>query len=113
MDDALLERSRDGLVLSSDRRRFRLDVVHDLLRSTPWTGGMSRDVLERAVANSLCMGVYDLDRQVAFARVVTDLATYAYLTDVVVDEPYRRRGLGRWMVECVLEHPELQGLRRI
>jgi ribosomal protein S18 acetylase RimI-like enzyme len=75
---------------------------------------MTRPQLERAIANSLCIGVYDsAATQLGFTRAVTDLATYAYLTDVIVDESARGRGIGSWMVEAVLVHPDLQGLRRI
>lgn len=74
---------------------------------------MTREQLERAIENSVCVGVYDGMRQLAFARAVTDLATYAYLTDVIVAEVARGGGIGSWMVEAMLEHPDLQGLRRI
>jgi len=74
---------------------------------------MTRPVLERAIENSVCFGVYDATRQLAFARAVTDLATYAYLTDVIVADEVRGRGIGSWMVEAILVHPDLQGLRRI
>jgi ribosomal protein S18 acetylase RimI-like enzyme len=74
---------------------------------------MTRERLERAIENSVCIGVYDGGRQLAFARAVTDLATYAYLTDVIVAESARSRGIGTWMIEAILEHPDLQGLRRI
>jgi ribosomal protein S18 acetylase RimI-like enzyme len=75
---------------------------------------MSRANLERAIENSVCVGVYDRDGvQLAFARAVSDLATYAYLTDVIVAEDARGRGLGSWMVETIVAHPDFQELRRI
>lgn len=74
---------------------------------------MQRETLVRAVAHSIAFSLYDGDRLVGFGRVVTDTATYAYLTDVVVSSEYRRRGLGQWLVESMLAHPQLQGLRRI
>jgi GNAT superfamily N-acetyltransferase len=70
-------------------------------------------VLVRAMANSVCFALLERDALVGFGRAVTDLATYAYWTDVVVAEDYRRRGLGRWLSECMLAHPELQALRRV
>ena len=75
---------------------------------------MTRQILERAVANSVCYGVYtETGQQVGFGRVVSDLTTYAYLTDIVIDEAYRAQGLGKWLVECILAHPDFQKLRRI
>ena len=85
-----------------------------MLRASHWGGAMTRPTLDRAIANSVCIGVYDVSgRQLAFTRAVTDLATYAYLTDVIVAADSRGRGIGSWMVEAVLSHPDLQGLRRM
>jgi ribosomal protein S18 acetylase RimI-like enzyme len=113
MDDTVVEQRRGVALLSTDRKRLDVDAVLDMLRATHWAHSMTRPVLERAIANSLCVAVYESDRTVAFARAVTDLATYAYLTDVVVADAFRGRGYGRWMVELFLAHPDLQGLRRI
>lgn len=99
-------------MISTDRGRLDLDAVHDYISSSYWAAGMPRDVLERAVENSLIFGIYDGSRQAGFARAITDRATYAYLSDVFVVEDYRGRGLSKWLMECVLEHPDLQGLRR-
>jgi GNAT superfamily N-acetyltransferase len=99
--------------VSTDIRRLDLDVIHAFLsRSSYWAEGIPRDVVERSIGNSLPFGVYDEERQVGFARVVTDRATFAYVADVFVLEEYRGRGLSKWLMECVLAHPELQGLRR-
>ena len=84
-----------------------------MLHASHWGAAVTRPVLARAVANSVCVGVYRGEEQIAFARAVTDLATYAYLTDVVVAEEYRNRGLGAWLLDCILAHPQLQGLRRM
>lgn len=108
-----MEQTRDGLVLTTDRARIDVDAVLAMLVASHWGGSMTRPVLERAIENSLCFGVYDGERQVGFARAVTDLTTYAYLTDVIVAGDMRGRGIGSWMVEAILAHPELQGLRRI
>lgn len=112
MRDIPREWMRDEFVISTDRNRLDLDVVHDYLARSYWAAGMPRDILERAVENSLTFGIYHDDQQVGFARAITDLATYAYLSDVFVVEEYRKRGLSKWLMECVLEHPDLQGLRR-
>jgi GNAT superfamily N-acetyltransferase len=114
MDDRTVEEQRGDLLISTDRARIDVDAVLAMLHASHWGGGMSRRSLERAIANSVCVGVYDAaGRQLAFARAVTDLATYAYLTDVIVAEDARGRGLGKWMMEVIIAHPDLQGLRRM
>lgn len=113
MNDRVIEERRGALLLSTDRARIDVDAVLAMLHDSHWGGGMTRAVLDRAVTNSLCVGVYETDRQLAFARAVTDLATYAYLTDVIVADDARGRGIGSWMVDLLLRHPDLQGLRRI
>jgi ribosomal protein S18 acetylase RimI-like enzyme len=113
MHDQIVEQRRGGLLLSTDRSRIDLDAVLDMLHRSHWGGAITRDVLERAIPNSLCVGIYDGARQLAFARAISDLATYAYLSDVVVLEDARGRGLGSWMIETILGHPDLQNLRRI
>jgi GNAT superfamily N-acetyltransferase len=105
--------SPEEFTFTSDHSRIDLDAAYDLIVDTHWAGTLSREVLQRAAANSLCFGVLHGERLVGFARVITDLATYAYLTDVVVHAEYRGRGLGRWFMERVLDVPGLKGLRRI
>lgn len=92
---------------------MNIDIILALLRTTFWARGMSRTVLARAIENSICFALFEREVLVGFGRIVTDLATYAYWTDVVIDEKYRGRGLGRWLSECMLAHPDLQGLRRV
>ena len=87
--------------------------MHRVLSGTYWAAGIPRDVVERAIAGSIAFGLFERARQVGFARVVTDLATYAYLADVFIVEDCRGRGLGDWLVESILMHPQLQGLRRV
>lgn len=113
MKDRLVERRRGDLFLSTDRARIDQPAVLAMLHESHWGGEVTADVLARSIANSLCVGVYDGARQLAFARAVTDLATFAYLTDVIVADDSRGRGIGSWMVEEILAHPDLQGLRRI
>ena len=112
MDDQAREWIRDDYIVSTDRRKLDIDLVHDYLGSSYWAAGMPRAVLERGIENSLTFGIYYHGRQVGFARVITDLATYAYLSDVFVLESHRGRGLSKWLMECILAHPDLQGLRR-
>lgn len=113
MRDTLVEQRRNALLLSTDRARVDFDAVLAMLHRSHWGGSVTRDILERAVENSITVGVYSDRTQLGFARVVTDLTTYAYLTDVIVSESARGQGIGSWMVEAIIAHPDLQGLRRI
>jgi GNAT superfamily N-acetyltransferase len=113
MNDLPIEVRQGDFVISTDRAKMTPQVILRLLQQTHWGGGMTLDLLERAMANSVCFGLFDGDSLVGFGRAVTDLATYAYWTDVVVAESHRGRGLGRWLSACMLAHPELQGLRRV
>lgn len=106
-------RSRDGYVITTDPARLDLDVVHRFLRDAYWATGIPRDVLARAIRHSLPFGLYAPGgEQCGFARVLTDRAIAALLADVFVLPEHRGRGLGAWLVGCVLAHPDLQGLRR-
>jgi ribosomal protein S18 acetylase RimI-like enzyme len=106
------ERHRQGFSVSTDPGRLDVHAIHAFLVTSYWAEGIPREILERALRNSLCFGLYEGERQIGLARVVTDKATYAYLCDVYVLPELRGRGLGTWMMECVLAHPDLQGLRR-
>jgi N-acetylglutamate synthase-like GNAT family acetyltransferase len=107
------ERSRDNYLVTTDPARLDLDAVHGFLAGAYWSLGIPRELLARAIANSLCFHLLeDGSRQVGFARVCTDGATFAYLMDVYVLPERRGRGLGHWLVECVMAHPSLAGLRR-
>ena len=112
MNDAIFERHRGDLLVSTDRARIDVDLIHRVLASTYWASGIPRDVVDRAIAGSIAFGLYEQGRQVGFARVISDMATYAYLADVLIVEECRGRGLGDWLVETIRLHPQLQGLRR-
>ena len=99
-------------LISTDRAKLDLDVIHGFLTHSYWAEGIPRETVIRAIENSLCFGVYNGAEQVGFARVISDFATYAYLADVFILEPYRERGLGKELIASVMAHPELQGLRR-
>lgn len=103
---------RGEYAITTNPSRLDLGVVHSFLKGSYWAQGVPREVVERSVKNSLCFGIYRGDEQLGFARVTSDRATFAYLADVFVLEEHRGRGLGKWLVEVVLSHPELQGLRR-
>lgn len=107
------EWTRGAYRISTDPDRLDLEVIHTFLaQRSYWAEGIPRDVVERSIRGSLPFGVYDGERQVGFARVITDRATYAYLADVFVLEAHRGRGLSKWLMDCVVSHPDLQGLRR-
>jgi GNAT superfamily N-acetyltransferase len=100
-------------LISTDKSKLDLDVIHQFLsRESYWAAGIPRETVARSIENSLCFGVYDNARQIGFARVVTDFATYAYVADVFILERYRERGLGRELMSSIMCHPKLQGLRR-
>jgi GNAT superfamily N-acetyltransferase len=102
-----------GYEISTDPARLDRDLIHHFLHHEAyWALGVPRDVVERCIDNSICFGVYRDAEQAGFARVVTDRAAIAYLADVFVVEAHRGRGLGTWLVESVMAHPDLQGLRR-
>jgi GNAT superfamily N-acetyltransferase len=108
-----MEASRGNLLLSTDKALLQHErVLHYLNTQTYWAQDMTRDKFDRAVANSLCFGVYDNGVQIAFARLITDYATFGYLTDVFVDAEYRGKGISKWLMDEMLKMPELQGFRR-
>ena len=104
---------RGEWVISDDPARLDLAAVHAFIAGSYWAANIPRSTFERAVRHSLCFGLYRGAPQAGFARVVTDRATFGYLCDVFVDPAHRGAGLGKWLVACVLEHPDLQGLRRL
>jgi len=111
--DVVIEYRRAEFLISTSRQRLDLDVIHGFLTNSYWAKGISREIVERSIEHSLCFGIYEgSGAQVGFARVVSDFATVAYLGDVFVLESYRGRGLSKWLMECVVQHPALQNLRR-
>jgi GNAT superfamily N-acetyltransferase len=100
--------------VSSDKKLLQIERIHQFLSTqTYWCLGIPKETVLRAIEGSLCWGVYTEDNvQVGFARVITDRATFAWLADVYIEEPYRGKGLSQLMLEAVMKSPELQGLRR-
>ncbi len=107
-----MEWIKDSFTISDDVSRLDLDAICDFLSRTYWADKRPRHVIEKSIRHSMCFGVYDSEKQIGFARVVTDSAVFAYLCDVFIHEDYRGHSLGKWMMECVMSHPDLQGLRR-
>src|SRR5580698_3755082 len=111
--EAVMEWRRGECLVSTSRERLDVDVVHSFLTSCYWAKGIPRKVVERSIEHALCFGVYDgSGAQVGFARVISDFATIAYVGDVFVLESHRGRGLSKWLMECITQHPALQNLRR-
>jgi GNAT superfamily N-acetyltransferase len=102
----------DALLVTTDPSRLDVDLIHGFLTRSYWAAGISRDVVARAIEHSICFGALDGGRQVGFARVVSDRATYAYVSDVFVLESHRGRGVGKRLMAAIMSHPDLQGLRR-
>lgn len=98
--------------ITTERERLDVDAIHAYLTRAYWSEGVPRETVARAIANSVCFGVFRGSEQIGLARVVTDSATYAYLCDVYILEEYRGKGLGTWLMECVMGHASIQGLRR-
>lgn len=112
MADSIFRRDRGTYQISTDPARLDLDAIHTYLTASYWAEGISRELVARSLAGSLAFGLYDAGRQIGLARVITDRATFAYLCDVYLLEEYRGRKLGTWLMESVMAHPDLQGLRR-
>lgn len=103
---------RGEFFISTDEGLLDLGAVEGFLRKSYWASGRSAETVRRSIKNSLAFGLYDGHRQIGFARVVTDCATFAWLADVFVDEEFRGHGLGTWLIETIVSHEDLQGLRR-
>jgi len=110
-----IEQRRGEYTLSTEKSRLDLLVLHEYLsRTAYWALGRSHETVGKSIEHSLCFGIYAQDgKQVGFARVITDYATFAWLCDVFVLESHRGKGLGKWLVEAVVNHPDLQGIKRI
>ena len=98
--------------VSTDPAQLDVDTIHGFLSHSYWAAGIPREVVERAIRNSLCFAAFDDGRQVGFARVITDRATYAYVSDVFVLPSHRGRGVGKRLMAEIMSHRELHGLRR-
>jgi GNAT superfamily N-acetyltransferase len=108
-----LDWQRDNYCITTDPQRFDLDAIHAYLTRSYWAEGISKSLVARSIEGSLGFGLFDGERQIGFARIISDRATFAYLCDVYVLEEHRGQGLSKWLMEVVLSHPELQGLRRL
>jgi GNAT superfamily N-acetyltransferase len=103
---------RGEYTITTENEGLDVNAIHAYLTTSYWSPGVPKETIERAIANSLCFGLFHGRHQVGLARVITDKATFAYLADVYVLEPHRGKGLSKWMLEVIRDHPDLQGLRR-
>jgi GNAT superfamily N-acetyltransferase len=109
---AVFEWQRGEYTVSTDAARLDIDVIYGYLDRAYWSSGIPRETVERAVQRSLCFGLFEGETQIGFARAVTDSTTFAYICDVFVLESHQGKGLGTWLMRCVMQHPEMRGLRR-
>lgn len=107
-----MEWTRDKFTVTTDKTRLDRSLIERFLGSSYWAENIPRSTVDKSIDNSLCFGLLHENSQIGFARVVTDCATLAYLADVFVLPQHRGAGLGKWLIECVVSHPDLQGLRR-
>lgn len=103
---------RAGFSISTDKNLLDLTTIHGFLKDAYWSKNIPLVLVEKSIEHSLCFGIYNNIQQIGFARVVTDYATFAYLGDVFILEPFRGQGLSKWLLETIMDHPDLQGLRR-
>lgn len=108
----ILETQRDRFTISTDPARLDIDAICGFLKRAYWANTRPRERTERAIQNSLVFGVYDGDRQIGVARVVTDYSIFAYLCDVFMHEDYRTLGLGKWLIQTIMDHHDLKDMRR-
>jgi GNAT superfamily N-acetyltransferase len=113
MNAAILRVEKGEFRITTDKTELQISVIQDfLVNQSYWAQARTEEQTRRAIEHSVCFGMFKGDRQIGFARVVTDHSTFAYLGDVFVLEEYRSFGLGKWLMDAVISHPDLQGLRR-
>jgi GNAT superfamily N-acetyltransferase len=102
-----MEIRKDEFLISTDKDKLDIEVIATFLQSSYWATGRSMEVINKSIETSLCFGLYDDGRQIGFARFTTDYATFAWLADVFILDEYRGRGLGKWLMETIHSHPDL------
>ena len=100
-------------LISSEKNQVDIDALHAMLSRSHWAKGRSREAIEKTIANSLCFSLINADEQIGFARVLTDAVTYAVILDMIIREDFRGQGLGKWLVQCIGEHPHIIPLRLV
>ena len=108
----MIERQHGQFTISTDPNRLDVDAICEFLKRSYWANTRPRERTERALANSLVFGLYDGETQIGLARVVSDYTIFAYLCDVFIHEDYRAHGLGKWLMQTIMQHPDLKDMRR-
>jgi GNAT superfamily N-acetyltransferase len=108
-----MEWCKDDYLITDDRSKVQLDVVHSLLAATYWGGRRPREIVDRMVSGSICFSLYHGSTQIGFGRAVTDSATFTWVADIVVEPEFRGSGLGKWIMECLLVHPAIKGTQMV
>lgn len=106
------ELRKDQYLISTDKTLLKKALIHEFLTKSYWAKGISQNIVEKTIENSLCFGVYKNIEQVGYARIITDYTTFGYIADVFIIESHRKKGLSKWLMRAILDHPELQGFRR-
>ena len=108
-----MEWRKDEYLITDDRAKVQLEVVHRLLAATYWGDRRPREIVDRMVAGSICFSLYYGSKQIGFGRAVTDSTTFTWVADIVVEPEFRGAGLGKWIMECLLEHPAIKGTQLV
>lgn len=109
----VIEYKRDNFIITNDKEKINLEQLSELFKQTYWAKNISRENMMKIIGNSLCFSLLHNEKQIGFARVVTDYCMFAYLADVIIDEKYRGKKLGQWLISTVTEYPDLKEIRRI
>lgn len=102
----------NNFTISTDKSKLNLDVIHEFLSKSYWSQNIPKWIVKKAMENSLCFGIYDNERQIGYARIISDYASFAYLADVFIIEEYRGKGLSKKLMENIMSHPELKTIRK-
>lgn len=108
----MTDKKNSNYTISTNKKKLDVDLISRFLKNSYWSKGIPVEVVKKSIENSLCFGVYQCAKQVGFARVITDYSTFAYIADVFIVGEHRKRGLSKQMMTAILNHPDLQGLKR-
>ena len=104
---------KDNFTISTEKKHVDIDILHKMLKNSYWAKDRSRKEVEASVTNSLCFSLLRGKEQIGFARVITDTMAYAIILDMLIGEDYRGQGLGKWLIQCICDYPEIKSLRQV
>lgn len=110
--EKIINYTKGGFTVTTDKEKIDIDILHNFFNKSYWANGRTKQTIIASIENSLCFSMFKGEKQIGFARVITDYATFAYLCDVYIEEDYRGNGLGIWMLECILNYPNLLDLKK-